>query len=107
MIVTLKFNNMPLSRQLLAQTLTEVCLVHLLKLVYTVAWRNIIQRTISYNSITYNMPDGLFYVALIQKYFSDNTINAQITLNQATRRIQINTDKVMMLFFRYSAWLYI
>ena len=99
MIVTLEFNNTPLTRQLLAQTLTEVCQVRLLKLVYTVAWRNIIQGSVTYNSVTYNLPDGLYNIALIQKYFTDNTINAQITLNQATGKIQITTDKAMTITF--------
>ena len=101
MLVTLEFDNTKVVRQQLAQTLQNVTKVRLVKLIYTVSWTNITSanNSITYGSNGFGMPDGLYNVSHIQQFFTNNSINATITLNQATGRISIRSDQNMFLAF--------
>ena len=102
MLVTLEFDNTKVVRQqLLAQTLQNVTKVRLVKLIYTVSWLNVTSanNSITYGSNGFGMPDGLYNVSHIQQFFTNNSINATITLNQATGRISIRSDQNMFLAF--------
>ena len=101
MLVTLEFDNTKVDRQQLAQTLQNVTKVRLVKLIYTVSWLNITSanNAITYGSNGFGMPDGLYNVSHIQQFFTNNSIKATITLNQATGRISIRSDQNMFLAF--------
>ena len=101
MLVTLEFDNTKVVRQQFAQTLQNVTKVRLVKLIYTVSWLNITSanNAITYGSNGFGMPDGLYNVSHIQQFFTNNSINATITLNQATGRISIRSDQNMFLAF--------